>query len=128
MNRTMRRRAHAAAFAAIAALATAAVQAHHSAAMFDDTKVMELHGTVKELQWTNPHVWLQVLVSGGGAVTEWSIEGGSPNSLSRQGWRSTTFNAGDVVVVRLHPMKDGTPGGSFVGARFEDGHTVGRWD
>ena len=101
--------------------------AHHSAAMFDDTKVVELHGTVKELQWTNPHVWLQVLVADGGAVTEWSIEGGSPNSLSRQGWRSTTFSPDDAVVVRINPMKDGTPGGAFIGARFEDGRTVGRW-
>jgi len=115
---------------AIAALLGAAVaaHAHHSAAMFDDTKVLELRGTVKELQWTNPHVWLQVLVEGGGAATEWSIEGGSPNSLSRQGWRSTTFKGGDAVVVRVNPMKDGTPGGSFIGARFEDGHTVGRWE
>ncbi len=128
MNRTTRRRAQAAMLAALAALATVAAQAHHSAAMFDDTKVVELHGTVKELQWANPHVWLQVLVGDGGAVTEWSIEGGSPNSLSRQGWRSTTFTAGDVVVVRVHPMKDGTPGGNFVGAQFEDGHTVGRWE
>ena len=102
--------------------------AHHSAAMFDDAKVVELHGTVKELQWTNPHVWLQVLVNGEGVATEWSIEGGSPNSLSRQGWRSTTFKGGDVVAVRINPMKDGTPGGSFIGAQFADGHTVGRWE
>jgi hypothetical protein len=108
-------------------VAGGAASAHHSAAMFDDTKVFELSGTVKELQWTNPHVWLQV-VAAGDAATEWSIEGGSPNSLSRQGWRSTTFREGDVVVVRLHPMKDGTPAGSFIGARFADGHTVGRWE
>lgn len=102
--------------------------AHHSAAMFDDAKVVELRGTVKELQWTNPHVWLQVLVPGDGPVTEWSIEGGSPNSLSRQGWRSTTFKGGDAVVVRINPMKDGTSAGSFIGAQFADGHTVGRWE
>ena len=103
--------------------------AHHSAAMFDDTKVVELSGTVKALQWTNPHVWLQVMVEDKGTATEWSLEGGSPNSLSRQGWRSTTFKAGDVVTVRLRPMKDGTAAGQFVGAKFAaDGHTVGRWE
>jgi len=101
--------------------------AHHSAAMFDDTKVVELSGTVKALQWTNPHVWLQVMV--GDQATEWSLEGGSPNSLSRQGWRSTTFKAGDVVTVRLRPMKDGTAAGQFIGAKFAaDGHTVGNWE
>ena len=103
--------------------------AHHSTAMFDETKLVELSGTVKALQWTNPHVWLQVMVEDKGAATEWSLEGGSPNSLSRQGWRSTTFKAGDVVTVRLRPMKDGTAAGQFVGAKFAaDGHTVGRWD
>ncbi len=101
--------------------------AHHSAAMFDDSKVVELQGTVKELQWTNPHVWLQVIVGTDGATTEWSIEGGSPNTLSRTGWRSTTFKPGDVVSVRLNPMKDGTPAGNFVGAKFQDGKTLGRW-
>jgi hypothetical protein len=111
-----------------ALLASAPVVAHHSAAMFDDTKVVELTGTVKELQWANPHIWLQVIVDDKGKKTEWSIEGGSPNSLSRQGWRATTFKAGDVVAVRLNPMKDGSPGGNFVGAKFaSDGRTIGRW-
>ncbi len=106
-----------------------ALVAHHSASMFDDTKVVEIEGTVKALQWTNPHIWLQVNVESGGAQTEWSIEGGSPNSLSRQGWRSTTFAPGDAVTVRLNPMKDGTPAGNFIGARFAaDGRTIGRWE
>jgi len=107
---------------------SARVIAHHSAAMFDDTKVMELTGTVKELQWANPHIWLQVIVDEKGTKTEWSLEGGSPNSLSRQGWRATTFKAGDVVTVRFSPMKDGSPGGNFIGAKFaSDGRTIGRW-
>jgi hypothetical protein len=102
--------------------------AHHSAAMFDDTRVVELSGTVKALQWTNPHIWLQVMVEQDGRPTEWSLEGGSPNSLSRQGWRSTTFKAGDVITVRLRPMKDGTAAGSFIGAKFAaDGRTIGNW-
>ena len=96
--------------------------------MFDDTKVVELTGTVKELQWTNPHIWIQLIVEDKGLKTEWSIEGGSPNTLSRRGWRSTTFKPGDVVTVRFNPMKDGTPAGGFVGAKFADGRTIGRWD
>lgn len=115
--------------AAAVLVAARPLAAHHSAAMFDDTKVVELSGTVKALQWTNPHVWLQVVVEDQGRATEWSFEGGSPNSLSRQGWRSTTFKAGDVVTVRLRPMKDGTAAGQFIGAKFAaDGHTVGRWE
>ena len=78
------------------------VAAHHSAAMFDDAKVLELKGTVKEMQWKNPHVWIQVVVDDHGKPTEWSLEAGSPNTLSRNGWRSTTFKAGDEVTVRLN--------------------------
>ena len=104
------------------------VLAHHSAAMFDDGKVVEKKGTVKELQWTNPHVWLQVVIDENGKKTEWSLEAGSPNTLSRQGWRASTFKAGDVVTVRFNPMKDGSAAGQFIGAKFEaDGKTIGRW-
>ena len=43
--------------------------------MFDDAKVVEKKGTVKELQWTNPHVWLQVVIEENGKKPEWSLEG-----------------------------------------------------
>ena len=71
---------------------------------------------MKEFQWTNPHTWLQVMVKdpGTGAVTEWSIEGGSPNGLSRQGWRRSSLKAGDQVEVVIHPLKNGANGGSLM--------------
>jgi hypothetical protein len=104
------------------------LQAHHSAAMFDDSKTMEIKGTVKEFQWTNPHIWIQVYVpDSSGNKQEWSVEGGSPNSLSRNGWRRTTFTPGAEVTIRINPMRDGSPAGSFVGAKFADGKTIGRW-
>ena len=103
--------------------------AHHSAAMFDDSKTVELIGTVKEFQWKNPHVWIQMMVkSSDGAVKEWSVEGGGPNSLSRNGWRPSTFKPGDAVTVRVNPMRDGSAAGNFVGARWADGRTLGRWN
>ena len=110
-------------------LAVPALLAHHSAAMFDDAKVLELTGVVKEMQWANPHIWIQVIVDDNGTKKEWSLEGGSPNTLSRRGWRSTSFTPGDKGTVRLNPMKDGTAAGLFIGAKFAaDGHTIGRWD
>ena len=102
--------------------------AHHSSAMFDPDKRMELTGTVKELQWTNPHIWLQLNVTNNGKVEEWSFEGGSPNSLSRSGWKKTTFAPGAKVTIRFNPMRDGTHAGQFVGAKFADGQTIGRWE
>jgi hypothetical protein len=118
----------AAGFAAAVLLNTRPVAAHHSGAMFDDAKVLELKGTIKEMQWKNPHVWIQVVVDQDGKPTEWSLEAGSPNSLSRNGWRANTFKAGDEVTVRLNPMKDGTAAGMFIAAKFAaDGKTIGRW-
>ncbi|MDR2214671.1 MAG: hypothetical protein LBE59_02385 [Nevskiaceae bacterium] len=102
------------------------VQAHHSFAMFDQTKQETLTGTVQEFQWTNPHTWLQLEVPTDGKKVVWSIEGASPNGLRRQGWNARTFQPGDKVTVTLNPLKNGEPGGSFVGAIKEDGTKIGR--
>ena len=52
--------------------------AHHSFAMFDRTREVKVSGTVKEVQWANPHVWLEIVVSNpAGGETQWSFEGGS---------------------------------------------------
>lgn len=102
---------------------------HHASTMFDTTKVVEITAKVKELQWTNPHIWIQVEIqNAAGTRQEWSIEGGGPNSLSRQGWRPTSFKPGETITLRINPMRDGTPAGLFVGAKFADGKTLGRWD
>ena len=108
------------------AVSARTVLAHHSAAMFDHDKVKDLTGTIKEFQWKNPHVWIQIeIVNAAGAKEEWSIEGGGPNSLSRNGWRPTTFKPGDAVSIRVNPMRDGSLGGLFVGAKLADGKTIG---
>src|SRR3954464_1095867 len=126
---SLRVRVGAAAMLAMVSFASPPAGAHHSAAMFDDSRIVELKGVVKELQWTNPHVWLQVTVDDSGTRKEWSIEAGSPNTLSRNGWRSSSFKPGDAVPVRVNPMKDGSAAGNFIGAKFEaDGRTVGRWN
>jgi hypothetical protein len=93
----------------------ATVQAHHSFAMFDQDKETKLIGTIKEVQWTNPHIWVQVLVpDASGKSVEWSIEGGSPNGLSKQGWKRTSLKAGDKVEMTIHPLKNGDKGGSIM--------------
>lgn len=103
--------------------------AHHSANMFDSDTTVELSGTIKEFQWTNPHVWIQVAVENeAGEMEEWSVEGGGPNSLSRRGWRPTTFKPGQAVKIKVHPMRNGAPAGTFIGAQFADGATLGRWE
>lgn len=92
-----------------------AAWAHHSYAVFDNTKEVTVSGTVKEFQWTAPHSWLQVMVPGkNGAAVEWSIESSSPIGLKRMGWSKSALKPGDKIKVTLHPLKDGRPGGSIV--------------
>jgi hypothetical protein len=102
--------------------------AHHSSAMFDKEDIREVTATVRQFQWTNPHVWIQVILENdAGEEEEWSIEGLGPNGLFRNGWRPNSFKQGDVIEIRFNPMRDGTNAGGFIGARFADGHTLGNW-
>lgn len=105
----------AAAFGACGLLTAGAVDAHHSFSMFDTGREVTLEGTVKEFQWTNPHSWIQLMVmEPSGKEVEWSIEGSSPNNLARFGWTRTSLKAGDHVQAVIHPLKDGSIGGSLV--------------
>ena len=105
------------------------VIAHHSGVEFDSNKTIEITGTIKEFQFKNPHTWIQVLVDDGkGQQVEWSLEWGAPNSLGRQGYRPSTFPPGAKVTMRLRPMRNGSPSGALVAAKFADGKIVGRWE
>jgi Family of unknown function (DUF6152) len=90
------------AFALIAVLGLAtSAQAHHSvAAEFDQSKPVTFNGTVSKVMWMNPHIYTHVEVKAAdGATLVYRIEGGSPNSLFRQGWRKDTLKAGDMISV-----------------------------
>lgn len=111
----------------VLALSAGGASAHHSFAMFDQATQKTLVGTIKEVQWTNPHIWVQVMVPDPktGTPVEWSIEGGSPNALSRQGWKRSSMKAGDAVEITIHPLKDGSNGGSLMKVMV-NGQPVGR--
>jgi hypothetical protein len=106
------------------ALALPAV-AHHSTAMFDFSKTVELKGTVKSFQWTNPHTWTVVTVEGDATIAgEYGLEGMSPNYLARNGWSKRTLNSGDMVTLQVHPLKDGRKGGFMVSVKTADGKVM----
>ncbi len=102
--------------------------AHHSFAMFDNTRKVEIRGTVKEIQWTNPHVWLTMVVSDNGQQRTFDFEGGAPSVLKRFGWTRDTVKAGDNITLTAHPFKDGRPGGSIDSITLADGRKVGGGD
>jgi len=102
--------------AGLALLAGAAPAfAHHSFAMFDQTKLVEFKGVVKDFQWTNPHsvVWVVGSPKAGEAPDTWTIELTSPGNLTRMGWTRKALKAGDRVDVQIHPLRDGQHGGSL---------------
>lgn len=105
--------------AASLAFGTTAI-AHHSTAMFDFSKTIEISGTVKDFEWTNPHTWTNVTVDGSKS-TVYGLEGMSPNYLSRNGWTKRTLSPGDKVRFEVHPLKDGRKGGFMVSAKLADG-------
>jgi len=85
-------------------------RAHHSiTAEFDTTKTVTFTGTVKKVEWSNPHIYTQVEVKNpDGSMVVYRVEGGPPNALYRQGWRKDTLKVGDVVTVTGNKAKIAT--------------------
>ena len=107
-------------------LASVPVLAHHSfAAEFDVKKPLELKGTVKDVEWVNPHAWIHMDVKDdSGKVTTWSLELGSPNILMRNGWRRDTLKPGDIIIVNGSGAKDGASIASARTVKLADGQRV----
>lgn len=99
--------------------------AHHSFANFDMDKNVTYKGAVVEYRWGNPHTHIIVKVPPAAGshepATNWDIEGGSVNIMSRQGWKRNSFKVGDTITVVGHPMKDGSKGASMFYAVLPDG-------
>ena len=107
-------------------LGAGSAAAHHSFSVFNMQAETSITGTVKEVQWTNPHIWIWVDVSDEqGNVVTWGLEGMSPNFLARRGWQRTTLKAGDEITVSLRPLNSGEPGGMFVRTTTPDGIILG---
>lgn len=109
-----------------AALAVAPAFAHHSYAMFDIKKNAIAEGTIKEFQFTNPHIFVDVEVPNGkNGMDIWSFESVSVSSARRLGWKRNIMKSGDKVKVYFHPMRDGSHGGSLTAILLPDGTMLG---
>jgi hypothetical protein len=104
--------------------------AHHSGAMFDRAKVTTLTGVVKRYAYTQPHSWIDIVVPGedGAMPAEWGVESGAPPAMRNAGIVPRVLKEGDKVSIRIHPLKDGRPGGSLIDITLADGKvlTLGR--
>ena len=99
--------------------------AHHSFAPFNLEAEQTISGTIKRFDWTNPHTWIWVDVTGdNGKVETWGIEGMSPNFLARRGWSRTTLKSGGTITVSYRPMRDGSKGGMFINGKMATGKVL----
>lgn len=100
-------------------------QAHHSFAMFDFQKTVTVEGTVKDFQWTMPHVWIDVMVQTPDGLTQYGVEALAIPILKGAGWTFNTLKPGDKITIVLNPLRSGAPGGSLVSAELADGRILG---
>ena len=100
-------------FAVLALLCPATTSfAHHGNAAYDDTKEVNLKGTVTEFEWANPHVQIYFDVKDAkGGVVHWGCETLSPGKLIRAGWSKDALKPGDPIAITLVAAKNGAPVG-----------------
>lgn len=100
--------------------------AHHSFdAEYDRTKTVVMKGVVTKVEWTNPHARFYIDVTDeAGKVTNWNLELGSPNSLTRAGWRRDALKAGDEVTVNASLARDGSKMANARNITLKDGRRV----
>ena len=106
-------------------VATLAWSHHAAAPVFDMNAEKTVMGAVKQVDWTNPHIWIWLDVqNASGQVETWGFEGMSPNFLARRGWTRTTLLPGMRITVTFRPLKDGKAGGMFMTGKLEDGKVL----
>ena len=90
-------------------LAALPAVAHHAfTSEFDASKPVKLQGTVKKVEWINPHSWITVDVKRpDGTVQTWEIEAGAPNSMFRRGFNRNSLPVGTEVVISGYQARDG---------------------
>ena len=109
----------------VTALALGSAQpldAHHSHSMFDMTKEVTVTGMVTIYSYRNPHVFLHLDVKDEkDEVVSWAVEMSNISNMQSRGVFGSTFKVGDVVSVKVNPLKDGRFGGNYTSVTAADG-------
>jgi Family of unknown function (DUF6152) len=104
--------------------------AHHSNAAYDLDHPKTVEGTVKTVNWTNPHITFVVETDAKDAdkdadpASTWVFEVSSPGVLTRSGWTKRSLQPGDHAVFRYAPLRDGNPGGFLLKVTLPDGQEL----
>ena len=110
----------------IALTASVPVLAHHAfSAEFDAKAPVTLRGPVTKVEWINPHAWIHMQVKAANSkVEEWMVEGGTPNTLQRNGIMRDSIKIGTEIVVSGYRAKDGRMRANGRDITFPDGRTL----
>jgi hypothetical protein len=118
--------------------------AHHSNAAYDLDHPQTVEGTVKTVNWTNPHITFVVEpdvknaepasasasasantgTTASATTSTWVFEVSSPGVLTRSGWTKRSLQPGDHAVFRYAPLRDGNPGGFLLKVTLPSGQEL----
>jgi len=106
--------------------AAAPLLAHHAfSAEFDANAPVTLRGPVTKIEWINPHAWIHMEnKTANGKVEVWMVEGGTPNTLQRNGISRDSIKVGTEIVVAGYKAKDGRMRANGRDITFPDGRTL----
>lgn len=99
--------------------------AHHSFAMYDQTKIVTWTGVLTRFVAQANHAEIHFVPLGpdgrplrgaDGKPITWGVEMAGAAAVATQGITVSSFTAGTIFSVRLNPLRDGTNFGSRVGA------------
>lgn len=112
--------------AALLALVPAAASAHHAfGAEFDPNRPLVLRGPVTKVEWVNPHTWIHMEVQKDDGTTEdWMVEGGTPNTLLRNGLNKQSVAPGTFIVVDGYQAKDRSNRANGRNVTLENGEKI----
>ena len=114
-------------FVLLAAIVAGAVsvRAHHSFSMFDTATPVTLAGVVSSVEWTNPHVYIELDLAEPVKGAALEHRAGSPSILQRGGWKFNSVRKGDKVTAIVSPLKSGEPGSLLTRITLPDGRVLG---
>jgi len=99
--------------------------AHHSYAVIDNSRVLEVTATIAKLEWVNPHIFLWAYVADESQESGYQLyafEAGSITMMIKSGWtRDDTVKVGEEVTIEYLPLFSGEPGGSLATLTHADG-------
>jgi hypothetical protein len=111
--------------AALGALLSVPVAAHHSAIQFDFGKSVPIKGVVIKFDAINPHMRLVLRVTDAKGTRDIELEGHSTNNMYRAGYRDKMIQVGDTITVNVAPLRDGSEGGYVTSAITAKGTRFG---